>query len=139
MTRQRAKDAELRERAYRVVPGGVYGHLSTALLPSGYPQFFRRGKGAHLWDVDDNMYIDYLCAYGPNLFGYGFEPIERAAVRQQNLGDTLTGPTEALVELAEAFVGMVTHADWAMFCKNGTDANTIALMKIGKASCRERV
>ena len=123
-----SRQAELRDRAARVIPGGMYGHEWTILLPPEYPQFFRRARGARLWDADDKEYIDYLCAYGPNLFGYGFEPVEAAAAKQRALCDTTTGPSEIMVELAEAFVAMVGHADWAMFCKNGGDATSMALM-----------
>lgn len=125
-TNKRATD--LMERAARVIPGGMYGHESTKLLPPEYPQFFNRGKGARLWDVDDNEYVDFMCAFGPNLLGYGFQPVEGAAAAQQLKGDTLTGPSEVMVDLAEAFVATVTHADWAMFCKNGTDATSMAMM-----------
>jgi glutamate-1-semialdehyde 2,1-aminomutase len=123
-----SRDRELRERAQRVIPGGMYGHQSVALLPDEYPQFFHRAKGARLWDTDGHEYIDYVCAYGPNLFGYGFEPIDRAAASQQSLGDTMSGPSPVMVELAESMVGMVSHADWAMFCKDGTDATTTAMV-----------
>jgi glutamate-1-semialdehyde 2,1-aminomutase len=127
MARTNSRDRELRERAAAVIPGGMYGHQSTALLPDDYPQYFERGEGAHIWDVDGRRYLDLMCAYGPNLFGYANPQIDAAFVRQLGLGDTLTGPTALMVELAEAFVAMVTHADWAMFCKNGTDATTMAL------------
>lgn len=123
-----AKAAELRARAERVIPGGMYGHESTKLLPPEFPQFFSRAKGARMWDADGNEYVDYLCAYGPNLLGYGFDPVDAAAAKQQALGDTLTGPSEIMVQLAEDFVSMVSHADWAMFCKNGTDATSTALV-----------
>ena len=53
--------------------------------------------------------------------------IDAAYVRQLSIGDTLTGPTELMVDLAERFTDLVTHADWAMFCKNGTDATTTAV------------
>lgn len=121
-------DRELRARAEQVIPGGMYGHESAALLPAEYPQFFRKGKGARLWDIDGNQYVDHMCAFGPNLLGYGFEPVEAAAQAQQRLGDTLTGPTEVMVTLAERFVAQVSHADWAMFCKNGSDATSMALV-----------
>jgi glutamate-1-semialdehyde 2,1-aminomutase len=48
----------------------MYGHQSVGLLPDDYPQFFERGEGAHIWDVDGTRYLDFMCAYGPNLFGY---------------------------------------------------------------------
>ncbi|MCR5880955.1 aminotransferase class III-fold pyridoxal phosphate-dependent enzyme [Phenylobacterium sp. J367] len=123
-----SRDRELRERAAAVIPGGMYGHQSVALLPDDCPQFFERGEGAHIWDADGRRYLDFMCAYGPNLFGYAQPEIDAAYVRQLGLGDTLTGPTALMVELAEALTGMVSHADWAMFCKNGTDATSMALV-----------
>jgi glutamate-1-semialdehyde 2,1-aminomutase len=128
MTRINSADRALRERAEAVIPGGMYGHQTTALLPEDYPQFFSRGEGARLWDADGRELLDFMCAYGPNLFGYGHPGINAAFVRQMEIGDTLTGPTALMVELAEAFTGMVSHADWAMFCKNGTDATSMALV-----------
>ncbi|HYE44658.1 MAG TPA: aminotransferase class III-fold pyridoxal phosphate-dependent enzyme [Caulobacter sp.] len=121
-------DKALRRRAEAVIPGGMYGHQSVGLLPDDYPQFFASAEGAHLTDADGRRYLDLMCAYGPNLFGYGHPSINAAYVRQLETGDALTGPTALMVELAEAMVEMVTHADWAMFCKNGTDATTMAMM-----------
>ncbi len=138
MDRSNSRDRELRARAEAVIPGGMYGHQSVGLLPDDYPQYFERGEGAHIWDVDGRRYLDLMCAYGPNLFGYANPQIDAAYVRQLGLGDTLTGPTALMVELAEAFVGMVTHADWAMFCKNGTDATTMALTA-ARAHTRKRI
>jgi glutamate-1-semialdehyde 2,1-aminomutase len=125
-TNQRNK--ELVERARRVIPGGMYGHQSTAILPDVFPQFFTRAEGARLWDADGNEYIDYMCAFGPNLLGYRHPAVETAVLAQQRLGDTMTGPSEIMVDLAEKFVSMVSHADWVIFCKNGTDATTMAMM-----------
>jgi glutamate-1-semialdehyde 2,1-aminomutase len=123
-----SEDRALRERAQAVIPNGMYGHQSAALLPDDYPQFFGRAQGACLWDVDGNRYLDFMCAYGPNLFGYGHEAIDGAYVDQLKRGDTMTGPGAAVVQLAEALTAQVSHADWAIFCKNGTDATTMAMM-----------
>jgi glutamate-1-semialdehyde 2,1-aminomutase len=128
MTRINSADKALRERAEAVIPNGMYGHQAVGMLPDDYPQFFARAEGARLWDADGNELIDFMCAYGPNLFGYGNPEINAAFVRQMEEGDTLTGPTARLVELAEAMVAMVSHADWAMFCKNGTDATSMAMV-----------
>lgn len=138
MDRANSRDRALRARAEAVIPGGMYGHQSTALLPDDYPQFFQRGEGAHIWDADGRRYLDLMCAYGPNLFGYANPEIDAAFVRQLGLGDTLTGPTELLVELAETLTRMVTHADWAIFCKNGTDATSMAL-SISRAHSKRRI
>ena len=137
MTRANSRDRQLRDRAEAVIPGGMYGHQATALLPEDYPQFFEKGEGAHIWDVDGARYLDFMCAYGPNLFGYANPQVDAAYVRQLGLGDTLTGPTALMVEMAEAMVAMVSHADWAMFCKNGTDATSMALT-VARAHTRRK-
>jgi glutamate-1-semialdehyde 2,1-aminomutase len=138
MSGRNHKDQELRERAAAVIPGGMYGHQAVGLLPEDYPQFFSKASGARLWDADGNALLDYMCAYGPNLFGYGRESINAAFIKQLAIGDTLTGPTELIVQLAEAFTQMVTHADWAMFCKNGTDATSMAMVT-ARAHTRRKV
>jgi glutamate-1-semialdehyde 2,1-aminomutase len=122
------KDRLLRERAAQVIPGGMYGHQAVGSLPEGFPQFFSKASGPYLWDVDGNRLLDFMCGYGPQLFGYANPVIDKAYVDQLAIGDAMTGPSPVMVDLAEKMVGMVTHADWAMFCKNGTDANTMALM-----------
>lgn len=121
-------DRALRARAQKVIPNGMYGHEATHNLPASFPQFFERAEGAYIWDVDGNRYLDFMCAYGPSLLGYRDQRVDDAAARQAAKGDTMTGPGPVMVELAEALVDMVGHADWAMFCKNGTDATSMAIM-----------
>ena len=111
-------DLQLRQRAAKVVPGGMTGHLNAAGLPAGYPQFFERGEGCRVWDVDGNEYIDFMCSWGPNLLGHHHPVVDEAARKQQALGDCLDGPTARFVELAERFVARSAHADWVLFQKN---------------------
>ena len=120
-------DASLRDRARAVVPGGMWGHMNAAALPEGYPQFFSRGAGSRVWDVDGNEYIDFMCSWGPIILGHRHPEVEEAAQRQMMQGDCLNGPSEAMVELAETLVEIVPHATWAQFQKNGTDATTTAV------------
>jgi len=134
----RTKDAALRERALKVIPNGMYGHQSVRIMPAGFPQFFEKAEGAYIWDVDGNRYLDYMCAYGPSLLGYKDERVEAAARAQAEIGDVMTGPSPLMVELAETMVEMVDHADWAMFCKNGTDATTMA-MSSARAQTGKRI
>jgi glutamate-1-semialdehyde 2,1-aminomutase len=120
-------DQALRARAAKVIPGGMYGHQSAASLPDGYPQYYTRAEGCRLWDADGREYIDYLCGFGPNLLGYRHPEVERAALAQAALGDCMTGPAPCMVDLGERMVATIEHADWALFCKNGTDATTICV------------
>ena len=140
-TRILTRDAALRQRAAVVIPGGMYGHQSVTKLPvpEGYPQFMSRGQGAHVWDVDGNEYIDLMCSYGPVVLGHQHPKVEAAVRAQEAKGDCQNGPSARLVELAEALVGRVRHADWAMFAKNGCDATTLALMIARAATGRRKI
>ncbi|HEY2552093.1 MAG TPA: aminotransferase class III-fold pyridoxal phosphate-dependent enzyme [Streptosporangiaceae bacterium] len=122
--RPRAEDQALRRRASAVIPGGMYGHQSAALLPPDYPQFMRGGRGALIWDADGNEYVDLMCSYGPVILGHQHPEVEAAARAQAALGDCQNGPGPVMVELAELLVATVQHADWAILAKNGTDATT---------------
>ena len=135
----KANDIALRERAAKVIPNGMFGHEATHLLPASFPQFFSKAKGAYIWDADGNKYLDFICAYGPNLLGYCDDTIDAAATRQLALGDTMTGPAPALVELCETLVDMVSHADWVMVCKNGTDATTMAMTAARAQTSKRRI
>jgi glutamate-1-semialdehyde 2,1-aminomutase len=122
--RPRGADQALRQRARRVIPGGMYGHQAAGPLPADYPQFMRSGRGARIWDVDGNEYVDLMCSYGPVVLGHQHPAVEAAAAAQAMLGDCQNGPGEVMVDLAELLVQTVAHADWAMLAKNGTDATT---------------
>lgn len=133
------EDRRLRERAFRVIPGGMYGHQSVGALPASFPQFMARGDGARVWDVDGNEYIDLMCSYGPVLVGHHHPRVEEAVRRQAGLADSQNAPSARMVELAEAFTQRVEHADWAMFCKNGTDATTVCVSVARAATGRRKV
>ena len=90
--RIRTMDTALRERARAVIPGGMYGHLSVNTLPAEYPQFYQRADGAHVWDVDGNEYVDFMCSFGPILLGHRHPKVEQAAAAQRALGNTMSGP-----------------------------------------------
>src|SRR5688572_6111562 len=97
-------DDGLRERAAKVVPGGVYGHLSVNRMPAGYPQFWARGEGARIWDVDGNEYVDLMCSFGPILLGHAHPQVDAAAKAALDGGDVFNGPRPVMVDLAERLV-----------------------------------
>ena len=136
--RQRDADTELRRRAKAVVPNGMYGHQNMNALPA-IPQYIARSRGARLWDVDGNEYVDLMCSWGPVILGHGDPVVEQAAERQRRQGDCLNGPAPVMVELAEAMVATVADADWAMFAKNGTDATTMCCTIARAATGRKMI
>jgi glutamate-1-semialdehyde 2,1-aminomutase len=135
----KTKDDALRRRAQAVIPGGMYGHQNAATLPPEFPQFLHRGEGCHIWDSDGNEYVDLMCSYGPIVLGHRHPKVEAAAAKQLAEGDCQNGPAPVIVELAELLVDRVSHADWAIFSKNGTDATTMCLTIARAATGRRKV
>jgi glutamate-1-semialdehyde 2,1-aminomutase len=134
-----SRDAALRDRARRVIPGGMYGHQSAATWPAPFPQFLERGRGCRIWDVDGREYVDFVCSFGPIVLGHAHPKVEAAVEGQRALADCQNGPSPRMVELAERLVDLVPHADWAMFQKNGTDATTLAVSIARAATGRRKV
>ena len=130
------------DRALNVIPSGVYGHLGPSeglFLPlEKWPLISSKAKGAYFWDMDGNRYLDFMCAYGPNVLGYGDEDVDRAAMEQLRIGNCTTAPSYKMVECAEMLVDTVACADWAFFMKNGTDATTFANLTARAATGRKK-
>ena len=137
------KSRELFNRATKVIPSGIYGHLGPAeglFIPvSKWPLFAEKAKGSYMWDVDGNKYIDYMCAYGPNVLGYCDPDVDAAAMKQMKLGNCTTTPGKVMVECAELLVDTVNTADWAFFMKNGNDATQGAVMCARAYTHRKKV
>ena len=118
----------------------MYGHQSAGPLPPEYPQFMRAGRGARVWDVDGNEYVDLMCSYGPVVLGHQHPAVEEAvsgAGRARRLPER--AGRRSMVELAELLVRTVRHADWAMLAKNGTDATTTCCTIARAQTGRERI
>ena len=120
------------KRAVDVIPSGIYGHLGPAeglwVPTTSWPFFSERAEGSYMWDVDGNRYIDYMCAYGPNVLGYNDPDVNAAAMKQAELANCTTTPSYKMVEFAELMVDTVASADWAFFAKNGNDTTQAAIM-----------
>ena len=135
--------AEQFRRAANVIPSGVYGHLGPAegcFIPvDAFPLFSSRAKGTYFWDIDGHRFIDYMCAYGPNILGYGDPDVEEAAAKQRERGDCTTAPSLTMIDFAELLVETVASADWAFFAKNGNDVTTLAVMAARAYTHRKKI
>ncbi|MDR1628779.1 MAG: aminotransferase class III-fold pyridoxal phosphate-dependent enzyme [Oscillospiraceae bacterium] len=137
------KNRAMFERATKVIPAGVYGHLGPGegcMIPvSSFPLFSERAEGSYFWDLDGNRFVDYMCAYGPNVLGYRDADVDAAAKKQMEYGNCTTSPSVKMVELAELMVDTVATADWAFFAKNGGDVTTLAIMTARAATHRKKI
>jgi len=131
------KSLELYERGNKVMPG-PHSNLRTPL--SAKPNFIVKGKGARLWDVDGNEYIDFMISAGPGIFGHGNEEYIQALKNQL---DTLyylisgAAQTPMEVELAEKIVKHVPCAEKVRFCLSGTEAVQLTI-RLARAYTKRR-
>jgi glutamate-1-semialdehyde 2,1-aminomutase len=116
------KSQELFARAKDSIPGGVNSPVRAFKSVGGTPIFLQRAKGAYLYDVDGNQYIDYINSWGPMILGHAFEPVVKA-IQEKALASTSFGaPTELEVQMAELVKSMVPNVDLIRMVSSGTEA-----------------
>jgi glutamate-1-semialdehyde aminotransferase len=128
-------------RALRLIPG------VTQTLAKGpgqnvrgvAPKYLRRGRGANVWDVDENEYLDFTMGVGPLVLGYGNATVDAAVRRQLDDGITFSLMHPLEVEVAEAIREMVPGAEGIRFGKNGCDVTTAAVRVARAFTGRDRV
>jgi glutamate-1-semialdehyde 2,1-aminomutase len=129
MTSRYENSELLLKRALARIPGGTQTFSkSYTQYPFGVsPYFASRGKGARIWDVDGNEYLDFVSALLAVNLGYGDPDVTERVLAQVSEGVTLSLPMTIEVELAERISEIVPCADMVRFAKNGSDATSAAV------------
>ncbi len=123
----RTKSSELFERAQKTIPGGVNSPVRAFKSVGGTPVFIEKAKGAYLYDVDGNQYIDYIASWGPMILGHAHESVVKA-IQEQAVNSTSYGaPTLLEIEMAELITSMVPNVDLIRMVSSGTEACMSAL------------
>ncbi len=122
-----AQSEALFARAQEYIPGGVNSPVRAFRGVGGTPRFIARGEGSHIWDVDGNEYIDYICSWGPLLFGHRPKTVISAIASVLEIGTSFGAPTGREVELAELIVDAVPSVEMVRLVNSGTEATMSAL------------
>ena len=134
------RSAAIAQRARRVVwRGGPEAQRPDRLREYGFPSFLARGEGCKIWDVDGNVYTDYLMSWGSILLGHAHEGILRAAGEQMHLGTLFNLTSEREVELAERLVDLIPGAEQVRFVASGSEATSAAVRIARAATGREKI
>jgi glutamate-1-semialdehyde 2,1-aminomutase len=115
------------EKSQRVIPGGVNSPVRAFRAVGGTPIFFREGRGAYLWDVDDNKYIDYVGSWGPAILGHAHPEVVLAVQERAARGMSFGAPTEAELELAERLCALLPSIEQVRLTSSGTEATMSAI------------
>src|SRR5215469_2557208 len=117
-----SRSSELFARAQSRIPGGVNSPVRAFRNVDGEPFFVARGKGARIWDVDGNEYIDYVGSWGPAILGHSpkvvVDAVRDAATRGLSFG--IPNPFE--VELAELICRWMPAIEKIRMVNSGTEA-----------------
>ncbi len=89
-------------------------------------------KGARIWDLDDNEYIDYRLGYGPTILGYGDDRVDAAVREAMKFGGTTALSTVQESEVAERIKKMSPCAELVRFANSGTEA-VMASLRLARA------
>jgi glutamate-1-semialdehyde 2,1-aminomutase len=107
---------------------------------TAYPRFAARMKGAYLWDVDGNHYIDYMLGYGPVILGHADDRVNQAVIAELSLGNCMAPLwSSRQVELNELLCEVLPGAEQAYLMKTGSDATTAAVRLARIYTGRSRV
>ena len=116
------RSQELFEAARRVMPGGVNSPVRACGHVGRVPRFIARAKGAHVWDVDGNEYVDYIGSWGPAILGHAHEEVVAAVKAAAEDGLTYGAPTAREVEMAELVRELVPSMEVSRMVSSGTEA-----------------
>src|SRR5260370_39338160 len=88
------KSQNLFEKAQNSIPGGVNSPVRAFRGVGGTPLFMERARGAYIWDVDGNKYIDYVGSWGPFILGHSHPAVTEAIIKQAEKATSFGAPTE---------------------------------------------
>jgi len=114
-------------RAQSVIPGGVNSPVRAFRGVGGTPRFITRGEGSRVCDADGNVYIDYVCSWGPLLLGHRPPEVIEALREVLEEGTSFGAPTEREVLLAELISRTVPSMEMVRLVNSGTEATMSAL------------
>jgi glutamate-1-semialdehyde 2,1-aminomutase len=128
LDRKHAGSIAYREEAKRRLPGGVSSSWQS--WPP-HPIYVRRGAGSHVWDIDENEYVDYHNGYGVMVMGHAHPKIVEAVQRQVALGTHFAQPTEDALIVADELADRYRLPYWR-FGNSGTES-TLDAVRIMRA------
>lgn len=125
--RDRPRSRAAFRAAQELFPGGVNSPVRAFGAVGGEPPVIARGSGAYIYDLDGNVYADYVCAYGPLILGHAHPAVVGAIRDAAAAGMAFGAPTELETALARRVVAAVPSIEQVRFVNSGTEATMTAI------------
>ena len=127
------KSNQYRKEIHNLIPGGAHTYSKgDDQFPSLSPAAISYGKGAHVWDIDGNMYLDCSMGLTSVSLGHAYEPVLDAVRLELEKGVNFQRPSVLEKITAEKFLSLVPQHDMIKFAKNGSIVTTAAV-KLARA------
>lgn len=126
------RSKKLFERARKIIPGGVNSPVRAFKAVGSRPIFIKKAKGAYLWDVDGNKYIDYVGSWGPMILGHAHPRILRAIQQAAKNGTSFGASIELEVKIAELISKLMPSIEMVRMVNSGTEA-TMSAIRLARA------
>jgi glutamate-1-semialdehyde 2,1-aminomutase len=136
-SRKTEQSRRLQQRAESMIPGGVNSPVRAFGSVGGDPPFIVRGKGSHIWDADENEFIDYIGSWGPLILGHAEPNVLDAIVGAACNGTSFGASTPAEADLAELVISAFPHMQKVRFVSSGTEA-TMSAIRLARAYTKRK-
>lgn len=133
------KSEEIFAAAQKLMPGGVNSPVRAFKSVGGQPIVFDHVKGAYIWDVDGNQYIDYVGSWGPAICGHTHPEVTAALKDALEKGTSFGAPSYLENVLAEMVIDAVPSVEMVRFVNSGTEACMAVLRLIRAYTGREKI
>ncbi|MCL4131334.1 UNVERIFIED_CONTAM: hypothetical protein GTU68_008245 [Idotea baltica] len=121
------KSTQLFNEAQKYIPGGVNSPVRAFKAVGGNPIFMEKAKGAYMYDVDGNKYIDLINSWGPMLLGHAFKPVEKRVQEVLKNSFSFGTPTSLEVDMAKIITELVPSIEKVRMVNSGTEATMSAI------------
>jgi glutamate-1-semialdehyde 2,1-aminomutase len=138
-TLKTTKSEEIFAAAQKIMPGGVSSPVRAFKSVGGQPIVFDRVKGAYIWDVDGNQYIDYVGTWGPAICGHAHPDVLSALHDALEKGTSFGAPCYLENVLAEMVIDAVPSIEMVRFVNSGTEACMAVLRLMRAFTGREKL
>ena len=135
--RKTEQSRRLQQRAESMIPGGVNSPVRAFRSVGGDPPFIVRGKGSHVWDADENEFIDYIGSWGPLILGHAEPNVLDAIVGAACNGTSFGASTPSEADLAELVLGAFPSMQRVRFVSSGTEA-TMSAIRLARAYTKRK-
>jgi glutamate-1-semialdehyde 2,1-aminomutase len=136
-SRKTEQSRRLQQRAESMIPGGVNSPVRAFRSVGGDAPFIVRGKGSHIWDADENEYIDYIGSWGPLILGHAEPMVLDAIVGAACNGTSFGASTPSEADLAELVLGAFPNMQKVRFVSSGTEA-TMSAIRLARAYTKRK-